>query len=121
MECKFGKGRSSGNSGITLDCKEIPVNDMFRYLGSIIKDGELDGDVSHRIRTWWMKWKSASGFLCDRGMPIRLKGKFYRTTIKSTLLYGVECWTVKQCHIQKMSVAEMRMLRWMCGIIGRTT
>ncbi|CAH9108779.1 unnamed protein product [Cuscuta europaea] len=116
MECKFGGGRSSGNSGITLDGKEIPVSYMFRYLGSIIqKDGELDGDVSHRIRTGWMKWKSASGFLCDRGMPTRLKGKFYRTAIRPALLYGVECWPVKQCHIQKMSVAEIRMLRWMCG------
>ncbi|CAH9137087.1 unnamed protein product [Cuscuta epithymum] len=62
-----------------------------------------------------MKWKSASGFLCDRGMPTRLKSKFYRTTIRSALLYGVECWAVKQCHIQKMSVTEMCMLRWMCG------
>ncbi|CAH9063950.1 unnamed protein product, partial [Cuscuta europaea] len=67
------------------------------------------------MRTGWMKWKSASGFLCDRGMPTRLKGKFYRTAIRPALLYGVECWAVKQCHIQKMSVAEMRMLRWMCG------
>ncbi|CAH9103227.1 unnamed protein product [Cuscuta europaea] len=116
MECKFGGGRSSSNSGITLDGKEISVCDMFRYLGSIIqKDGELDEDVCHRIRVGWMKWKSASGFLCDRGMPTRLKGKFYRTSIRPALMYEVECWMVKQCHIQKMSVAEMRMLRWICG------
>jgi hypothetical protein len=31
------------------------------------------------------------------------------------MLYGVECWTTKGQHIQKMSVAEMRMLRWICG------
>jgi hypothetical protein len=48
-------------------------------------------------------------------MPTRLKGKFYRTTIRPALLYGSECWAVKHCHVQKMSVAEMRMLRWMCG------
>ncbi|CAH9056356.1 unnamed protein product [Cuscuta europaea] len=109
-------GRSSSNSGVTLDGKEIPVCDMFRYLGSIIqKDCELYGDVCHRIIAGWMKWKSASGFLCDRGMPTKLKGKFYRTAIRSALMYGVECWAVKQCHIQKMSVTEMRMLCWMCG------
>ena len=33
------------------------------------------------------------------------------------MLYGVECWPVKNSHIQKMRVAEMRMLRWMCGLI----
>jgi hypothetical protein len=31
------------------------------------------------------------------------------------MLYGVEYWVTKGQHIQKMSVAEMRMLRWICG------
>ncbi|KAM3395226.1 hypothetical protein P3S68_004231 [Capsicum galapagoense] len=31
------------------------------------------------------------------------------------MLYEVECWLVKNSHVQKKKVAEMRMLRWMCG------
>jgi hypothetical protein len=31
------------------------------------------------------------------------------------MLYGAEYWATKGQHIQKMSVAEMRMLRWLCG------
>ena len=31
------------------------------------------------------------------------------------MLYGTECWAIKKYHAQKMSVAEMHMLRWMCG------
>ena len=31
------------------------------------------------------------------------------------MLYGTECWAIKRYHAQKMSVEEMRMLRWMCG------
>jgi len=31
------------------------------------------------------------------------------------LLYGTKCWAIKRHHAQKMSVTEMRMLRWMCG------
>jgi len=31
------------------------------------------------------------------------------------LLYDTECWAIKRYHAQKMSVAEMRMLRWICG------
>ena len=31
------------------------------------------------------------------------------------MLYGTECWATKKQHVDKMSVAEMRMLRWMCG------
>ena len=41
--------------------------------------------------------------------------KFYQTAIKPALLYGTKCWTIKRYHAQKMSVAEMYMLHWMCG------
>ncbi|PHT37207.1 hypothetical protein CQW23_24907 [Capsicum baccatum] len=36
--------------------------------------------------------------------------------VRPAMLYGAECWPVKNSHIQKMKVAEMRMLRWMCGL-----
>jgi hypothetical protein len=48
-------------------------------------------------------------------VPRKLKGKFYRTTIRPAVLYGAECWPTKRRHIQQLSVAEMRMLRWICG------
>ncbi|PHU06924.1 hypothetical protein BC332_23413 [Capsicum chinense] len=31
------------------------------------------------------------------------------------MLYGAEYWPVKNSHFQKLKVAKMRMLRWMCG------
>jgi hypothetical protein len=31
------------------------------------------------------------------------------------MLYGAECWPIKRQHVQQLSVAEMRMLRWFCG------
>ena len=95
---------------------KITKSDRFRYLGSILQEnGELDGDLNHRIRAGWMKCKSASGVLCDRRRPLKLKGKFYRTAIRPAMLYGRECWVVKHQHVHKMGVAEMRMLRGMCG------
>ena len=44
-----------------------------------------------------------------------MKEKFYQTAICPALLYGTECWVIKIYHAQKMSVAEVRMLCWMCG------
>jgi hypothetical protein len=52
-------------------------------------------------------------------VPQRLKGKFYRTAIRLAMLYGAECWPTQRRHIQQLSVAEMRMLRWFCGHIRR--
>ena len=31
------------------------------------------------------------------------------------MLYGAECWHTKIRHVQQLSVAEMCMLRWICG------
>ena len=31
------------------------------------------------------------------------------------MLYDTECWAIKRYHAQKISVAEMHMLHWMCG------
>ncbi|KAM1765238.1 hypothetical protein ACFX11_004391 [Malus domestica] len=116
MECKLSANEGQNELGVRIRDQEIPKSDRFRYLGSILqKNGELDGDLNHRIQAGWMKWKSASGVLCDCRMPLKLKEKFYRTTIRPAMLYGTECWAVKHQHVHKMGVAEMRMLRWMCG------
>jgi hypothetical protein len=114
MRCQFS-GENLDDGDVSLDGRVVPINDTFRYLGSMLQsEGEILEDVSHRIRTGWVKWRQTSGVLCDK-VPNKLKGKFYRTVIRLAMLYGAERWATKGQHIQKMSVAEMRMLRWICG------
>ena len=48
-------------------------------------------------------------------VPQKLKGKFYRMTIRPAMLYGAECLPTKRRHVQQLSVVEMHMLRWICG------
>ena len=62
-----------------------------------------------------MKWRQTSDVLCDKRIPQKLKGKFYRTAIRHDMLYGAECWPTKRRHVEQISVAEIRMLRWICG------
>ncbi|KAL5190712.1 Craniofacial development protein 2 [Glycine soja] len=103
QEVKEALKRMSNGKAVGPD--NIPIED----------DGEIEGDVNHRIQAGWMKWRKASGVLCDAKVPIKLKGKFYRTAVRPAILYGTECWAVKSQHENKVGVAEMRMLRWMCG------
>ena len=111
MRCEFSGVRSE-DGNVTLTGQVVPRRDTFRYLGSMLQsDGEIDEDVSHRIRAEWVKWRQTSSVLCDRKVPQKLKGKFYRTAIRPVMLYGAECWATKRQHVQKMSVADMRMLR----------
>ncbi|KAL6498970.1 hypothetical protein OROGR_028148 [Orobanche gracilis] len=51
MECRFSDNSDREAEMITFDEKVVHGSTLFRYLGSIIpKDGELDGDVPHRIK-----------------------------------------------------------------------
>jgi hypothetical protein len=114
MRCQFS-GENSDDGDVSLDGRVVPINDSFWYLRSMLQsDGEIDEDVSHRIRVGWVKWRQTSSILCDKKVPNKLKDKFYRIMIKPAMMYGAECWATKGQHIQKMSVAEMRMLLWIC-------
>ncbi|GJV97159.1 retrovirus-related pol polyprotein LINE-1 [Tanacetum coccineum] len=94
----------------------LQPKESFRYLGSVMhRSGRIDEDVTNRIKTGWVKWKAASGVLCDRRIPLKLKGKFYRVTIRPAMLYGSECWPITKAQANRVEVAELRMLRWTSG------
>jgi hypothetical protein len=109
MRCDFGTTISE-DGDVSLGGQVVPKKDIFGYLGLM-----LQRDGSHKVKAGCMKWRQVSGVLCNKRVPQKFKGKFYRTTIRSAMLYGVECWPTKRRHIQQLSVAEMRMLCWICG------
>ncbi|GKB64014.1 ataxia telangiectasia mutated family protein, partial [Tanacetum coccineum] len=106
-----------GEEGIIrIGDKILQPKESFRYLGSMIhRSGRIDEDVTHRIRTGWTRWMAASGVLCDKRVPLKLKGKFYRVSIRPAMLYGSECWPITKAQANRVEVAELRMLRWTCG------
>jgi len=92
MECNFIKRRNRSTLEMKVGEHIIPQVTRFKYLGSIVQnDVEIKADVSHRIQAGWLKWRRASGVLCDQKVPLKLKGKFYRTSVRSAMLYGTEC------------------------------
>ena len=92
LMCDFSATRQEGGD-VRLDGQVVAQKDTFRYLGSMLqKDDEIDEDVRHKILAGWLKWRQASGVLCDRRVPQKLKGKFYRTAIRPAMLYGAECY-----------------------------
>jgi hypothetical protein len=115
MKCDFS-ATTQEEGDVRLDGQVVPKKDTFHYLGSMLQnDGDIDEDLSHRIKADWLKWRQASGVLCDHRVPLKLKDKFYRTAIRPIMLYGAECWPTKRWHVQQLSVAEMHMLQWICG------
>jgi hypothetical protein len=91
MRCDFSVTRHE-EGDVSLDGQVVAKNDTFRYLGSMLqKDGDIDEDVRHRISADWLKWRQASGVLCDKRVPQKMKDKLYRTAIRPAMLYGAEC------------------------------
>jgi len=35
--------------------------------------------------------------------------------VRPALLYEMQYWPIKRSHVQRMRVAEMRMIWWICG------
>ncbi|KAG5577315.1 hypothetical protein H5410_057449 [Solanum commersonii] len=87
LRCNFSDVVEEENVEVRLATQIIPKRESFKYLGSVIQgSGDIDDDVTHCIRVAWMKWRLASGVLCDKKITSRLKGKFYRVVVRSALL-----------------------------------
>ena len=82
------------------------------------EEGGMETEITKRVGAGWRNWKKCSGvgLLCDRRMPVKLKGKVYKTVIRPAMLYGAETWATTKRQEKRIEVTEMRMLRWMCGV-----
>ena len=67
MDCNFSGHIEKAETTVRMEDHEILQSDSFRYLGSIVsKDGEINEDAEHRIKTGWLNWRLAYGVQCDR-------------------------------------------------------
>lgn len=51
----------------------------------------IDVDATHRIRVGFSKSRQVSGAVCDKQVPIKLKGKYYKTVARPAFFYRSEC------------------------------
>ncbi|CAH2208793.1 jg3537 [Pararge aegeria aegeria] len=102
---------------ILIILTRIATVKQFKYLGSIISnDTKIDDDVTYRTTAGWSKWRQLTGVKCDRRMPLKFKGKLYKTAISPAILYGLECRAATKKHSTKLHTNEIRILRWSTGV-----
>lgn len=41
----------------------------------------------------------------------------HRMIVRLVMMYQLKCWVIKKQYTQRIDMAEMRMLRWMSGVI----
>ncbi|XP_071739938.1 uncharacterized protein [Rutidosis leptorrhynchoides] len=93
LRCDFSRDDDEQDDGVNICIGDqiLHPQTSFRYLGSVLhKSGKVDEDVSHRIKVGWVKWRAATGILCDKNIPLKLKGKFFKVAIRPAMLYRSE-------------------------------
>jgi len=82
---------------------------LFCYLGDMLSvDKNTDAAMETRIRIGWNKFRQLVSLI--------VRGRLYSSCVRSSMLHGNETWPVRKENELALQRAEMRMVRWMCGV-----
>ena len=65
------------------------------------------------IRIGWNKFRQSVPLLTNKGVSLITRGRWYNSR---PMLHGSETWPVRKENEVALQRAEMRMVRWMCGV-----
>lgn len=106
------------------DTSNVPVDGgfyhfckRFKYLGSIITpDLKADADVKTRIRCASHAFNLMRNVLRARKVKMSVKATIYKVIVVTVLLYGSECWAMRQDLLDKLEKFHNQCVRTMCNI-----
>ena len=79
-------------------------------------DGDADAAVETIIRIGWNKFRQLVPLLTNKDMSSTVRGRLYSSCVQRSMLHGSETWPVRKENEVALQRAEMRMVRWMCGV-----
>ena len=102
---------------ITLDGEPVEQVNKFVYLGELItENGKCEDEICRRIEIARMSFSKMRTVLTNPKLSIAARFRFIKCYVWSTLLYGVETWTVSKRSQQRLEAFEMWTLRRMLRI-----
>jgi len=109
-----GTGRTSVDIGGDANLELV---DKFCYLGDMLSvEGDADAAVETRIRIGWNKFRQLVPLLTNKDVSLKVRGRLYSSCVRSSMLHGSETWPITKESEVALQWAEMRMVRWMCGV-----
>jgi len=79
-------------------------------------DRDADAAVETRIQIGWNKFRQLVLLLTNKDIFLLVRGRLYSSCVRSSMLRGSETWSVRKENEVAFQRAEMRMVRWMCGM-----
>ena len=125
-ECMFFP--PAGTSYENADTSNVPVDGgyytfckRFKYLGSIITcDLQADDDVKTRIRCAAHAFNLMRNVFTARSIKPSVKAQLYKVIVCTVLLYGSECWAMRQDLLDKLEKFHNQCVRKMANVTLRT-
>jgi len=106
----------TGRTSVDVNANLRLVN-KFCYLGDMLSvDGDADEAVETRIQIGWNKFKQLELLLTNKDISLTMRGRLYSSCVRSIMLHGSEIWPIRKENEVALQRAEMRMVRWMCGV-----
>jgi len=102
-----------------LHCGDWTVErvESFRYLGSIVtEDVRCDTEIKTRIGIAKKAFGNMKSMMTNRKLSMRTRKSLMKTHVWSTLLYGVESWTLSAELVKRLEAMEMWLWRRMMKI-----
>ena len=107
-------GRTSVDIGAS---SKLELVDKFCYLSDMLSvDGDADAAVEARIRIDLNKFRQLVPLLTNKDISLIMRGRLYSSCVRSSMLHASEIWPVRKENVAALQRAEMRMVRWMCGV-----
>ena len=114
---------TSGNqqAAIRLNGEILKRGKTFKHLGSMVDETvKMGNEVYFHIQCGWNNWWKVSGVICDRRVPVRVKGKVHKAMVRPAMMYRLEATApLRKSEEKKMDMSEMKMLRWKVGVTRR--
>ena len=98
-------------------CDEAETVKGFCYFGDRLNaSGGYEAAVTAKTRMGWNKFRECGEILFGKRFSLRMKGKIYKSYIRSAMLYGRETWCLRESEVAILRRAERSMVRAMCGV-----
>ena len=102
---------------IHLDGQEVEQVSKFVYLGELItENGKSEEEIRRRIEITRKSFSKMRTIMTNPKISIPARLRFIKCYVWSTLLYGVETWTISKMSQQRLEAFEMWTLRRMLRI-----
>lgn len=105
------------NENLTINGTSVEQVEQYTYLGTMINStNDYSKEIKTRIEKARANFNKLRRVLCTRDLKLDLRVRLARCYVFSTLLYGMETWTLNAATIKRLESFELWVYRRMLKI-----